>query len=265
MIDQNFLVHGIRQKHFLLENFRNILYFLGRDHLHPFFQWLPFSEGDKKVVSANLIKSLHFLKPLLHSDELHRLWGDEFADALAAEGVVILDLIFYYFRVGDNLHVIMVILMLSNHVNELVCCQFFLSHHLEECGDLCVINGIIRFLCIFFWDRWRNGFELGFFRWRLPSGSWHIRNLFLALFVGTSKRVTSAGPPGWNQADIIIFLHAHLFGWSNFGKQIELGLLLLFLEGFLASLLKMKDCIHRKVTWYHPNFSWQVFQQFEYS
>lgn len=90
------------------------------DDLHPLLEALPLPEHDEEVVFADLVEGLHLLKPLLHRDELGGLGVDELADALAAEGVVVLYLLADDFRVRHHLHVVVVVLVLADHVDELI-------------------------------------------------------------------------------------------------------------------------------------------------
>jgi hypothetical protein len=91
-----------------------------RDDLHPLLQTLPLSEHDKEVIFADFVKSLHLFEPFLHSDELSRLGVHEFAHSFAAECVVVLYLLVNDLGVGDDLHVIMVVLILPDHVDEFI-------------------------------------------------------------------------------------------------------------------------------------------------
>lgn len=108
------------------------------DDLHPLLQALPLPEHNEEVVFADLIKGLHLLEPLLNSNELGGLGVDELADPLAAEGVVILDLLADDLGVGHDLHVVVVVLVLADHVDELVGCELLLPHHVEEGGHFFV-------------------------------------------------------------------------------------------------------------------------------
>jgi hypothetical protein len=116
---------------------------LGRNDLHPLFKGLPLPEHDEKVVLTDFIKGLNLIEPLLDRDKLDRFRVDKFADALATKSVVILNVILYYFGVGHNFHIIMVILVLTNHVDELISCQLLLSDHPEKGSNLAVISRLL--------------------------------------------------------------------------------------------------------------------------
>lgn len=122
MVEDDLLIVQISEKHLLLKYLTYSLMFITRDDLHPLLKTLPLPKHNEKVVFADLIKRLHLLKPLLHSYELCRFGVYELADSLATEGVVILYLLADDFRVGDDLHVVVVILVLADHVDEFICC-----------------------------------------------------------------------------------------------------------------------------------------------
>lgn len=138
MVEYDLLVIHISQKHLLFEHFAYSFVFIAGDDLHPLLQALPLPEHDEETVSADLIKRLHLLKPLLDGYELRRLGVDELADSLAAEGVVVLYLLADDLRVGYYFHVVVVVLVASDHVDELVGCQFLLADHVEEGGHFLV-------------------------------------------------------------------------------------------------------------------------------
>lgn len=88
------MVEGIGKEHFFFQNFGEGFGFFGDDNFHPFFERLPFSEHDKKVVFADLIKSLDFIKPLFHRDEFNGFGVNKFGDSLTGESVVVDDVVF---------------------------------------------------------------------------------------------------------------------------------------------------------------------------
>ena len=159
MVDEDFLVHSISQEHFLLQHLRYFLEFFGWDNFHPLFQGLPLPERHEEVVLADFVECLDFLKPLLNRDELDRFGGDELADSLAAERVIVLYFIFNNLWIWDHLHIIMIVGVLSHHINKFVSSQLFLSYHFEERGHLCVVYWIACLFGIFFWHRWRYCFH----------------------------------------------------------------------------------------------------------
>jgi hypothetical protein len=96
--------------------------FVAVDNLDPFLQTLPLPEQDEKVILAYFVEGLDFLEPLFDWDELCGFAVDELAHSLAAESVVIMNIFLYYLRVGHHFHVVVVVLVDLNHVDELVCC-----------------------------------------------------------------------------------------------------------------------------------------------
>ena len=114
--------------------------FIVGDNLHPLFQAFPFSKKYEEIISTNLIKSLYLFKPLRNCDKLSRLGVNKFANTFTAESIIVLNLFMDYLRVWNNLHIVMVILILTHHVNKFISCEFLLSHHVEECSDLLVSN-----------------------------------------------------------------------------------------------------------------------------
>lgn len=146
VVEDHFLIVKIGQEHFLLEYFADGLMLVTGNDLHPLLEALPFPEHDEEVVFADLIEGLDLLEPLLDGDELGGLGVDELAHSLAAEGVVVSDLLEQYFRVWHHFHVIVVVLIFANHIDELVCSQLLLTHHVEErrhllVGDLHLCRG----------------------------------------------------------------------------------------------------------------------------
>lgn len=107
------------------------MFFVGDDG-DPLLEALPFAEEDEKVVFADLIEGLDLFKPLFHWDELCRFRVDKLADTFATKSVVVLNLLADNLSVRYDLHVVVVILILSDHVDEFVCCELLLAHHLEE-------------------------------------------------------------------------------------------------------------------------------------
>lgn len=138
MVENDLLIVQIGEEHLLLQHLTDRLMLITGDDLHPLLQALPLPEHNEEVVFADLVEGLNLLEPLLNSDELGRLGVDELADPLAAERVVILDLLADNLGVGDYLHVVVVVLVLADHVDELVGCQLLLPHHVEEGGHLSV-------------------------------------------------------------------------------------------------------------------------------
>lgn len=217
MIYQNFLVHSIRQEHFFVQYFRNAYHLFGRDHSHPFFQRLPLPKRNKEIITANLIKSLHFLKPFLYRNKLDRLGIDKLANSLTAEGIVIFNLFLNNGRIGHHLHIVMIVLVFTDHIDEFIGCEFFLPDHLEECRHLSVVHWVIGLFCILFWDCWRNWLQLGFFCWRFAGWSRQVWDLLLA-FLLACEGIATASSPCRNHTRIVIFLQASLFCWNNFRK-----------------------------------------------
>ena len=136
VVKKNFLVEGIGEEHFLFEYFRKRLGFLGNNNFHPLLEGFPLPEHDKKVIFTNLIESLNLVKPFFDRDEFHRFGVEELGDSLAGESVIVDDVVFDDLGVGDDLHVVVVVGVFANHVNELFGSEFFLTHHFEKCCHL---------------------------------------------------------------------------------------------------------------------------------
>lgn len=132
MIEYDFLIIGVGQKHLLLKHLTYSLVLIAVDDLHPLLQTLPLPEHDEEAISADLIKGLHLFKPLLDGYELRGFGVDELADSLAAERVVVLYLLADDLRVGHYFHVVVVVLVPPDHVDELISRQLLLTHHVEE-------------------------------------------------------------------------------------------------------------------------------------
>lgn len=120
MVENDLLIIHIGQKHLVFEYLAYGLVLIAGDNLHPLLETLPLPEHDEEAVSTDLIKSLHLFKPLLDGYELCRLGVDELADSLAAERVVVLYLLADDIRVGHYFHVVVVVLVASDHVDELI-------------------------------------------------------------------------------------------------------------------------------------------------
>lgn len=108
------------------------------DDFDPFFETFPLSEQNEEIILTNFVEGLHFFKPLFDGNKLSWFAIHKFADALAAEGIVVVDFFRNYFRVGHHLHIVVVVLVYLNHVDKLICCQFLLTHHLKKCLHLFV-------------------------------------------------------------------------------------------------------------------------------
>jgi hypothetical protein len=132
MIEDHLLVVEVGEEHLLLQHLAHGLVLIARDDLHPLLQALPLPKHYEETVSANLIESLHLLEPLLNRNELGRLRVHELAHSLATERVVILYFALNNFGVGHHLHVVVVVLVASDHVDELIRSQLLLPHHVEE-------------------------------------------------------------------------------------------------------------------------------------
>jgi len=113
--------------------------FICWNNFNPFFEAFPFSKENEKVIFTDFIESLYLIKPLLNWNEFSRFWIDEFTHSFTTKSVVILYLFVYYFRVSYNFHIIMVILIFTNHIDELVSCKLLLPYHLEK-GSYLVIS-----------------------------------------------------------------------------------------------------------------------------
>lgn len=138
VVEDDLLVVEVGEEHLVLEDLADGLVLVAGDDLHPLLEALPLAEHDEEVVLADLVERLHLLEPLLHRDELRRLRVHELAHPLAAESVVVLHLLADDLRVRHHLHVVVVVLVLTDHVDELVRCQLLLPHHVEERGHLLV-------------------------------------------------------------------------------------------------------------------------------
>ena len=112
--------------------------FVSWDDFHPFFEALPLPEKNKKIVLTYFVESFDLIEPFLDWNKLSRLWIYKFADSFTTEGVVILYLLAYYFRVSHNFHIIVVILIFAYHVDELVSCELLLPYHFKKRSYLVV-------------------------------------------------------------------------------------------------------------------------------
>ena len=155
MIQNYSLVHLISQEHFFFQYLRQSFVFISGDNFNPFFETLPFSKKDKEVIFTNFVKSLDFIKPFLNRNELSRFWVNKLADPLATKSVVVLYLLVYDLWVRHDLHIVVVVLILSDHIDEFVSCQLFLPDHLEKGCNLVV--GDLNFSWMGFWgdESWR--------------------------------------------------------------------------------------------------------------
>ena len=160
------------------------------------------TEGDEEIILANLIEGFNFFKPLLNGNKLDRFRTDEFADTFATKSIIIFNFIFDDFRVRYNLHIVMIIRRFLDQVNKFICCQFLLTHHLEKCCHLWVVNWIIWLLQVLFWDFWRycrrclfqfDWLQLRFLHRNL---SWRLQQ-FLPIVNSLSEGVAATGPPRW--------------------------------------------------------------------
>jgi hypothetical protein len=70
MIENNFLIIEIGEKHLFFENLADSLVLIAGNDLHPFLETLPFPEHNEKTVSANLVESFHLFKPFLNRNKL---------------------------------------------------------------------------------------------------------------------------------------------------------------------------------------------------
>jgi hypothetical protein len=122
-------------------------------NFNPLLETFPLPKQNEEVILTYLIKSLHFLEPFLHGYKLGRLRINKLAYSLAAKCIVVLDLLVDYLRISYNLHIIMIVLTLSDHVDELVCSQLLLSNHFEKGSNLVVCDLYLSRL----WFRWDKG------------------------------------------------------------------------------------------------------------
>ena len=136
MVEKDFLVEGIGKEHFFLQNFGESFGFFGYDNFHPFFEGFPFSEHDKKVVFTDLIKGLDFIEPFFHRDELNRFRVNKFGYSLTGESIVVDNVVFDDLRVRNDFHVVVIVGVFPDHINELFGGQFFLTDHFEESRHL---------------------------------------------------------------------------------------------------------------------------------
>lgn len=92
-----------------------------RYDFNPFFETFPLSEQNEKVVFANLIESFDFIEPFLYRYKFCGFRVDKFADAFTAKSVIILYFFVDDFRIGDYLHIIVIVLAFADHIDELIC------------------------------------------------------------------------------------------------------------------------------------------------
>ena len=255
MIEKYISVQIIGKKHLFLKYFWNSPMFFRWNDLHPFLQTLPLPEHDEKIISTNLVKCLHLLKPLLHWNKFSGLWIYKSTHTFATECVVVLYLLVYYLWVRHHLHVIVIVLVLVllNHVYELVSCQLFLTDHLEKCCHLTVWYLDIVSVTLLNWNRWRYCWRYGlhfYTTWHLGRCLPHWQTLpnIFNLLVG--KRVAPTSSSGRYHARINrrdILMNRRSFGPS---KQRQYFFGFLFLEGFLLSLLYRDMMIHKREDWF---------------
>lgn len=136
------MIERVCKKHFLLKNFRYHFLFFRRNNLHPFFQALPFSEHDEEVIFADFIECLNLIEPLFDWNELNWLGIDEFTNSFTTKSVIVFNFILDNLVIRNYLHVIMIVLEPSNHINELICSELFLTHHFEKGGNFAIVNGL---------------------------------------------------------------------------------------------------------------------------
>lgn len=167
------MIEAICEEHFLLENFRKSFCFFRDHNFHPFFKRFPFSEHNEEIIFANLIKSFDLIKPFFNWNELSWFRVDKFWDAFTRKCIVVNNIVFNDFWVWNNIHIVVIVWIFSDHVNELLSSEFFLTYHFEKSSDLSVLNWNVIFRRLF--DRWKWGFWLkiltgyGMFKWWSPS------------------------------------------------------------------------------------------------
>ncbi len=240
MVKKNFLVEGIGEEHFFLEYFRKRLCFFWNNNFHPLLQRFPLPEHDKKVIFTNLIKSLNLVKPLLHRDKLNRFGVEELGDSLTWESVIVDDVVFDDLGVRDDLHVVMVVGVFANHVNELFGGEFFLTYHFEKCCYLRVLHWDLTFGCGFeggWWGSWLD----------VVAGGWQLdwvparhgrKRVFDGLALLVQRKRVTAGRPETGQSLLMRLL---LMLWLLNAELGEEGLgKFFFLKRLLFSLLDIR-------------------------
>jgi hypothetical protein len=237
VVKKDFLVESIGEEHFFFKNFGEGLGFFWDDNFDPFLKWFPLPEHDKKVVFTNLIKGLDLIKPLFNRDELNRFGVEEFGDSLARESVVVDNVVLDDFRVRHDFHIVVVVGVFPDHVNELLGGEFFLTDHLEECGYFGVLDGDVAFGCVLYWREGRLGLDIvaggGHLDW-VPAGHGRKR-IFDGLSFLVQGKGVAAGGPETSQALLVggllvLGLFDAELGEEGFGEFF-------FLEGFLFGLL----------------------------
>ncbi len=197
MVEKDFLVEGIGKEHFFLQNFRESFGFFWYNNFHPFFEGFPFSEHDEKIIFADLIKGLHLIEPFFDRDEFNRFRVNKFGYSLTWESVIVDNVVFDYLWVRNDFHVVVIIGVFPDHVNELFSCQFFLTDHFEESCHLWVLYWNVAFWVMFYWSKWRFGFNI-FRRTRhsdwVSAGHWRCGVLDGLPFFIVWKWVASCRP-----------------------------------------------------------------------
>ena len=122
MIYYDLLIIWVGQKHLLLEDLTDRLTLITGNDLHPLLQTFPLPKSYEKFIFTNLIKSLHFLKPFFYWNKLRRLWTDELTHSFTTERIIILNLFVDYLGIRYDLHVVVIVLMFADHVDEFISC-----------------------------------------------------------------------------------------------------------------------------------------------
>lgn len=167
------MIKTICEEHFLLENFWKSFSFLRDHNFHPFFKGFPFSKHNEEIIFADLIKSFDFIKPFFNWNELSWFRVGKFRDTFTRKSIVVNNIVFYYFRVRNNIHVVVIVWIFSDHVNKLLSSEFFLTYHFKKSSDFSVLNWNVIFWALF--DRWKGSFWLkiltgyGMLKWCSPS------------------------------------------------------------------------------------------------
>lgn len=185
---------------------------------------------------TNLVKSFHFFKPFFNSNKFNRFWTNELTYTFATESIVIFHFVFDDLWIWHNFHIIMIIWVFANHVNELISCKFLLSHHLKECGNLGIVDFIWLFAILF--GRNRLNFErlenLRFLYWWLSGGWWRF-------FVEVIKGVAPWSAASSRYADIecTFFFLLWVFARSDARQYLESWIFIFFSKRLLLSLLNL--------------------------
>ena len=139
MVEQYLLVHRVGQEQLLLQGIANLFLALATDYLRPLHQGLPLSEECEELVVADFVEASHLLEPVSHCYELHRFGVQEFAYSLATESVVVANVLPIDLAVRNHVHIVVVVGLPPDEVDELFSHELFLAHHAEEQSEIGVL------------------------------------------------------------------------------------------------------------------------------